>query len=88
MLMLSPTTFARCPPRGLEQGGKQHEDDGLWENGIRAADGEHVEPRRDPGGAAARRLLEGCGPKRERGWLALREASFALPDDQVLASFA
>jgi DNA-binding NarL/FixJ family response regulator len=35
--------------------------------------------------ARARRLLEGCGPKRERGWLALREASFALPDDLALA---
>src|SRR5581483_1308770 len=29
--------------------------------------------------ARARRLLEGRGPSRERGWLALREASFALP---------
>jgi hypothetical protein len=27
----------------------------------------------------ARRLLEGEGPTREGGWLALREASFALP---------
>jgi DNA-binding CsgD family transcriptional regulator len=31
--------------------------------------------------ARARRLLEGCGPTRERGWLALREASFGLPAD-------
>jgi LuxR family maltose regulon positive regulatory protein len=35
--------------------------------------------------ARARRLLEGCGPTRERGWLALREASFALPGDAALA---
>jgi DNA-binding CsgD family transcriptional regulator len=33
----------------------------------------------------ARRLLAGCGPTREHGWLALREASFALPGDPVLA---
>jgi DNA-binding CsgD family transcriptional regulator len=33
----------------------------------------------------ARRLLEGLGPTRERGWLALRESSFALPGDPVLA---
>jgi DNA-binding CsgD family transcriptional regulator len=33
----------------------------------------------------ARRLLEGAGPTRERGWLALREASFALPEDPGLA---
>jgi LuxR family transcriptional regulator, maltose regulon positive regulatory protein len=31
--------------------------------------------------ARARRLLDDCGPTRERGWLALREASFALPGD-------
>jgi hypothetical protein len=31
--------------------------------------------------ARARRLLDGCGPARESGWLALREASFALPGD-------
>ncbi|HEY7693316.1 MAG TPA: LuxR C-terminal-related transcriptional regulator [Gaiellaceae bacterium] len=35
--------------------------------------------------ARARRLLEGCEPTRERGWLALREASFALPADAALA---
>jgi LuxR family maltose regulon positive regulatory protein len=35
--------------------------------------------------ARARRLLEGSGPTRERGWLALREASFALPGDAGLA---
>jgi DNA-binding NarL/FixJ family response regulator len=35
--------------------------------------------------ARARRLLEGCGPTRELGWLALREASFALPGDAALA---
>jgi DNA-binding CsgD family transcriptional regulator len=35
--------------------------------------------------ARARRLLEGGGPTRERGWLALREASFALPADPALA---
>jgi DNA-binding CsgD family transcriptional regulator len=29
----------------------------------------------------ARRLLDGCEPTREHGWLALREASFALPAD-------
>jgi DNA-binding NarL/FixJ family response regulator len=33
----------------------------------------------------ARRLLEGFGPTRERGWLALREASFALPGDPTSA---
>ena len=33
----------------------------------------------------ARRLLDGVGPTRERGWLALREASFALPEDPALA---
>jgi DNA-binding CsgD family transcriptional regulator len=33
----------------------------------------------------ARRLLEGLGPTRESGWLALREASFALPENPVLA---
>jgi len=33
----------------------------------------------------ARRLLEGLGPTRERGWLALREASFALPGNPRLA---
>jgi LuxR family transcriptional regulator, maltose regulon positive regulatory protein len=33
----------------------------------------------------ARRLLEGLGPTREGGWLALREASFALPGDPALA---
>ena len=35
--------------------------------------------------ARARRLLEGRGPTRERGWLLLREASFALPGDASLA---
>jgi DNA-binding CsgD family transcriptional regulator len=35
--------------------------------------------------ARARRLLEGCGSTRERGWLALREASFSLPADAALA---
>ncbi|HEY7208014.1 MAG TPA: LuxR C-terminal-related transcriptional regulator [Gaiellaceae bacterium] len=35
--------------------------------------------------ARARRLLEGCGPTQERAWLALREASFALPGDAMLA---
>jgi LuxR family transcriptional regulator, maltose regulon positive regulatory protein len=35
--------------------------------------------------ARARRLLEGCGPTRELGWLALREASFAVPGDPTLA---
>lgn len=35
--------------------------------------------------ARARRLLDGCGPTREGGWLALREASFALPGDVALA---
>jgi LuxR family transcriptional regulator, maltose regulon positive regulatory protein len=33
----------------------------------------------------ARRLLEGSGPTPERGWLALREASFALPGDPARA---
>ena len=33
----------------------------------------------------ARRLLEGTGLTRERGWLVLREASFALPGDPVLS---
>jgi DNA-binding NarL/FixJ family response regulator len=33
----------------------------------------------------ARRLLQGRAPTRERGWLALREASFALPGDPALA---
>jgi DNA-binding CsgD family transcriptional regulator len=33
----------------------------------------------------ARRLLEGHGPTREHGWLALREASFALPGNPALA---
>ena len=33
----------------------------------------------------ARRLLDGAGPTRERGWLALREASFALPGDPAMA---
>jgi hypothetical protein len=33
----------------------------------------------------ARRLLDGAGQTRERGWLALREASFALPEDPALA---
>lgn len=33
----------------------------------------------------ARRLLAGVGPAREHGWLALREASFALPGDPVVA---
>jgi LuxR family transcriptional regulator, maltose regulon positive regulatory protein len=33
----------------------------------------------------ARRLLEGFGPTRESGWLALREASFALPGNPGLA---
>ncbi|HZO96638.1 MAG TPA: LuxR C-terminal-related transcriptional regulator [Gaiellaceae bacterium] len=35
--------------------------------------------------ARARRLLEGRGPTREQGWVALREASFALPGDAALA---
>jgi len=35
--------------------------------------------------ARARRLLDGCGPTREQGWLALREASFALPADTAQA---
>jgi LuxR family maltose regulon positive regulatory protein len=35
--------------------------------------------------ARARRLLEDCGPTPERGWLALREASFALPGDAARA---
>src|SRR5919109_1184165 len=35
--------------------------------------------------ARARRLLEDSGPTREQGWLALREASFALPGDAALA---
>ncbi len=35
--------------------------------------------------ARARRLLEGAGPTRERAWLVLREASFALPADTALA---
>jgi LuxR family maltose regulon positive regulatory protein len=35
--------------------------------------------------ARARRLLQGRGPSREQGWLALREASFALPGDGTLA---
>jgi LuxR family transcriptional regulator, maltose regulon positive regulatory protein len=33
----------------------------------------------------ARRLLDGAAPTPERGWLALREASFALPEDPALA---
>jgi DNA-binding CsgD family transcriptional regulator len=35
--------------------------------------------------ARARRLLEGAGASRERGWLLLREASFALPADPTVA---
>ena len=35
--------------------------------------------------ARARRLLEANEPTREQGWLALREASFALPGDPTLA---
>jgi DNA-binding CsgD family transcriptional regulator len=35
--------------------------------------------------ARARRLLDGRGPTREAGWLALREASFSLPGDTALA---
>jgi DNA-binding CsgD family transcriptional regulator len=35
--------------------------------------------------ARARRLLEGREPTRERGWLLLREASFALPGEAALA---
>ena len=35
--------------------------------------------------ARARRLLDGRGATRERAWLALREASFALPADTALA---
>jgi DNA-binding CsgD family transcriptional regulator len=35
--------------------------------------------------ARGRRLLAGCGPTRELGWLALREASFGLPGDAALA---
>jgi DNA-binding CsgD family transcriptional regulator len=33
----------------------------------------------------ARRLLDGAGPTREQGWVALREASFALPGDPARA---
>jgi LuxR family maltose regulon positive regulatory protein len=35
--------------------------------------------------AQARRLLDGRGPTSEHGWLALREASFALPGDVARA---
>jgi len=35
--------------------------------------------------ARARRLLAGCDPSPELAWLALREASFALPRDAALA---
>lgn len=35
--------------------------------------------------ARARRLLQASGPTRERGWLALREASFSLPGDPARA---
>ncbi len=35
--------------------------------------------------ARARRLTDGCGPTPERGWVALREASFALPGDPETA---
>jgi LuxR family maltose regulon positive regulatory protein len=35
--------------------------------------------------ARARRLLEDSGPVREQGWLAVREASFALPGDPASA---
>ncbi|HEY7633243.1 MAG TPA: LuxR C-terminal-related transcriptional regulator [Thermoleophilaceae bacterium] len=35
--------------------------------------------------ARARRLLDGCGPTPELGWLALREASFSLPGDATHA---
>jgi DNA-binding CsgD family transcriptional regulator len=35
--------------------------------------------------ARARRLLDGLEPTRELGWLAVREASFALPGDPELA---
>jgi LuxR family maltose regulon positive regulatory protein len=35
--------------------------------------------------ARARRLLDGHGQTRERGWLALREASFALPQNAAMA---
>jgi len=35
--------------------------------------------------ARARRLLEESGPAREQGWLAVREASFALPGDPASA---
>jgi LuxR family maltose regulon positive regulatory protein len=35
--------------------------------------------------ARARRLLQGCEPTREHGWLAVREASFSLPSDAALA---
>jgi DNA-binding CsgD family transcriptional regulator len=35
--------------------------------------------------ARARRLLEDCGPTAEGGWLAVREASFALPGNAALA---
>jgi hypothetical protein len=35
--------------------------------------------------ARASRLLDRHGPTRERGWLALREASFSLPADAALA---
>jgi hypothetical protein len=33
----------------------------------------------------ARRLLDGCGSTPKRGWLALREASFVLPEDPALS---
>jgi DNA-binding CsgD family transcriptional regulator len=36
--------------------------------------------------ARARRLLDDAGPAPERGWLALREASFALPENATLAT--
>ena len=35
--------------------------------------------------ARARRLLDGCEPTSEHGWLALREASFAVPGDVARA---
>ena len=50
---------------------------------YRAFRGEHAVS--DGWLARARRLLEGRGPTPERGWLALREASFMLPGDPVSA---
>lgn len=52
-----------------------------WE--YRSFRGEHAVS--DGWLARARRLLADCGPTPESGWLALREASFALPGDAELA---